>query len=49
MLLRMMTEVHRALGIPAVASDEELKEMAEPLDPQQLRDRTEVHLRETEE
>ena len=43
-LLRMMAEVHDALGIRSAEHDAELEEMAQPLDPQRLRDSTESQL-----
>jgi uncharacterized membrane protein len=48
-LLRMMAEVHRALGIPSREHDAELSQMERPLDPARLRSTTEEELREVEE
>src|SRR5690606_23965165 len=48
-LLRMMAEVHRALGIRSEEHDAELAEMEQPLDPERLRETTEDELEREEE
>lgn len=48
-LLRMMREVHEALGIQGREQDGELQEMSQPLDPQRLREVMETRLRELDQ
>lgn len=48
-LLRMVAEIQTALGIPTREQDEELAEMAQPLDPDRLRETTRDQLRRADE
>ena len=47
-LLRMVAEIHEALAIPSREFDEELREMAQPLDPERLKDTTEKEIERAE-
>lgn len=47
-LLRMMAEVHHALGLRSQERDPELEQMEQPLDPARLRDHTEEQIDEAE-
>lgn len=47
-LLRMMRELHDALGVRGAERNEELDEMSEPLDPQRLRESLETRLRDAD-
>lgn len=48
-LLRLMLDVHRALGIKSPELDDEFDEMARPLDPDRLRESLEERLRRADE
>lgn len=48
-LLRLVTDIHEKMGIRSPDHDAELAEMAQPLDPERLRDVTREELRRAEE